>query len=119
MKPTPPSASVDVFAPPQAPEHAGWAALSLVPVAAFVFAALAWCVTGFLAYGSESDGIAGATVAMFPTGFGVAGLIVRKSELARVDRRPSALRLLSISFGAGVLAMLLFGVFMSGIWPSL
>jgi len=84
---------------------------------------LAWGVTAFLAYGSESNGIAGATVAMFPTGFGAAGVIVRTQELARVERgvggRPSAVRLLAVASGGGVLAMLLFGGFMGAIWPSL
>ncbi|MDP2341348.1 MAG: hypothetical protein Q8O67_10340 [Deltaproteobacteria bacterium] len=115
----PPSSSADVFTPPESPEGAGWAPLSLLPLAAFVFAVLAWGVTAFLAYGSESNGIAGATVAMFPTGFGAAGVIVRKQELARVGGRPSAARLLAIATGGGVLAMLMFGGFMGAIWPSL
>jgi hypothetical protein len=116
---TPPSASVDVFTPPDAPEGAGWGLLSLLPLAAFVFALIAWGATAFLAYGSESNGIAGATVAMFPTGFGTAGVIVRKQELDRVKGRPSAVRLLAISFAGGALGMVLFGVFMSAIWPAL
>ncbi len=129
MKPVPPSASVDVFAVPAARESAGWQTLSLLPLAAFVFALVAWGVTGFLAYGSESQGIAGATVAMFPTGFGTAGVIARRLELSMGSspggdelaskRPPSALRLLLISGAGGVLSMILFGGFMSAVWPSL
>ena len=89
----------------------------MVPVAAFVFAVVAWIATCVLAYGSESAGIAGATVAMFPTGFGVAGVIVRKVELA--GQRPRIGRLLAVAFAGGALAVVLFAFFMAAIWPSL
>lgn len=112
-----PSTSAEAFTPPDVASTASWDALSLLPVAAFVFAVVSWCVTAGLAYNSESLGIAGATVAMFPTGFGVAGLIARGPERARP--KPSAVRLLAISAGCGCAAMLLFFLFMAAIWPSL
>jgi hypothetical protein len=116
-QPVGPSAPVDVFTPPEAPESRAWRPVSLIPLAAFCFAVVAWGVTGFLAWQSESKGIAGATVAMFPTGFGAAGLVVRAQELRRA--RPGAVRLLAVSFGGGLLAMALFAFFMSAIWPAL
>lgn len=121
QKPIGPSAPVDVFSPPEADESSAWRALSLIPFAAFGFALLAWAATGALAWQSETLGIQGATVAMFPTGFGAAGVIVRQQELARARRgaRPSTTRLLLVAGGGGLVSMVLFFVFMAGIWPSL
>jgi hypothetical protein len=116
-EPVLPSTSAEAFTPPDVASTASWDALSLLPVAAFVFALVAWCATAGLAYNSESLGIAGATVAMFPTGFGATGLIARGPE--RTRPKPSALRLLAISAAGGFAAMLLFFLFMSAIWPSL
>ncbi len=112
-----PSASVDVFSPPEAKESAAWRSVSLIPFAAFVFALIAWGATGALAWQSETLGIQGATVAMFPTGFGAAGLIARQQELAR--ERPSVRKVLLVACGGGFVSMILFGVFMAGVWPSL
>lgn len=112
-----PSAPVDVFAAPAAAESPAWRSASLVPLAAFGFALLAWVATAVLAWQSETRGVQGATVAMFPTGFGAAGLIARGRELERT--RPSTRRLLLLSSAGGVVAMVLFVLFMSAVWPAL
>lgn len=116
MKPVGPSAPVEIPSA-ESKEPASWRTLSLIPLAAFGFALIAWGATGALAWQSETLGIQGATVAMFPTGFGATGLIVRQQELARAT--PSTKRLLIVAAAGGVVSMLLFAFFMAAIWPSL
>lgn len=114
--PAGPSSPAEVFNTEPA-SSSSWDALSLIPVAAFVFALLAWIATAALGYQSESKGIGAATIAMFPSGFGITGLIVRGQERAR--DRPRLGRLLGLSFAGGAGAMFLFIVFMGAIWPAL
>lgn len=96
--------------------------LVLVPVAALLIALFAWVATALMASESASRGIAGVTMAMFPTGFGAGGLVVRKRQmlaLKRSGRRPGAVVLLLVSLFSGIFAVTLSALIMHGIWPDL
>lgn len=117
-----PSSSAEVFNPPD-DDGVGraWQLLRHLPMAAFGFALLAWVATGALAYQSETKGIWGATVAMFPSGFGMVGMIVQGTENQRLEagHRPRAGMMIGLAFVGGISTMLAFGFFMVAVWPSL
>jgi hypothetical protein len=114
---TPPSSPAEIFAPPPPREGLAWRMFSLFPFAAAGFALLAWIATAFLAYDSESKGIAGATVAMFPTGFGIGGMLARSQEAAAASPRMGRVFGVAVASGAGLLVV--FFLFMASIWPAL
>lgn len=121
MKDAGPTSAAEIFAPPTPLEGRGWQMLRHLPTAAFVFALLAWGATGALAYQRESWGILGATIAIFPTGFGFGGLVVVADERARVaSGEPARIgRALGVATLTGLALSLGFAFFMAAIWPSL
>ncbi len=107
---------------PSGPAAKNYGPLGFVPVAALLIALFAWVATALMASESASRGIAGVTMAMFPTGFGAGGLVVRKRQmlaLKRSGRRPGAVVLLLVSLFSGIFAVTLSALIMHGIWPDL
>ena len=113
----PPAQPVDHFAPPRESEGSAARAVALVPVAAAVFGVIAWLATAVLAYESERKGVAGATVAVFPTVFGLVAWQVRRNLLRA--GRPAVAAPLVAGATAGGLGMALFWLFMQAVWPLL
>ncbi len=88
--------------------------MRLVFLAAFVFAALAWIFTLLVAINSsETNGIRASWIAIFPTAFGVGGL------LSHDNKKNSASKALMFAFLWGIAASFGLWFFFAGIWPSL
>jgi hypothetical protein len=88
--------------------------MKLVFMAAFGFAALAWLFTLVVSIkSSETNGIRASWLAIFPTTFGIGGLLALDSP------KMSASKALLIAFVCGVAGSFGLWFFFAGIWPSL
>ena len=88
--------------------------MRLVFLAAFVFAALAWIFTLLVAINSsETNGIRASWLAIFPTTFGIGGL------LSLDEKKRKASNALIVALVCGVAGSFGLWFFFAGIWPSL
>jgi hypothetical protein len=108
-----PAESVDVLAGEMTDADRGRRRARPLFHAAFVFAALAWMATFVIGvHSSERNGVVASWIAIFPTTFGIGGLVALNNGVA-------GLRSLGIAFAAGAAGTACLWLFFEGIWPSL